>query len=375
MRLPGCATEEGTAAYAGLHEAPDGHFRRVGGLTFSSIGMGTYLGEVSDAAGTAYEEAAVHALTHGVNVIDTASNYRDQQSERDIGRALRRYVHGGGRREHVVVSTKAGFLHGDAGSDMRPPDWFQKEYVLDGTVAKRDIVENVHCMTPGYIGGELDRSLDNLGVDTVDVFFLHNPETQLAAGVPEEAFYERVRDVFELLERRADAGDIQAYGVATWDGLRQAPGTPGHLQLVKLVHEAGEAARAVGRRASEHRFRAIQFPLNLAMPEALVERTQPWRLHSEQTVLACARELGLVTYASASLMQAKLRGRLPPQTKDAFGIDDDLEACLHFTRSAPGLTTALVGMGRPAHAKQDVGWAMARPPAPESVERLMQAAA
>lgn len=371
--LPGRATREGTASYAATHPAPEGHYRRRLGLTLSSVGMGSYLGATDEAACQAYEEAALVALQNGVNVLDTAANYRDQRSERDLGRVLRRFVQGGGAREQVVVSTKAGFLHGDADSDLGS-DWFQKEYALDGTVQRHDVVENIHCMTPAYIEAELGRSLGNLGLAAVDVFYLHNPETQLAGGVSKEDFYARIQTVFEALERQADAGRIGVYGVATWDGLRVPADHPAHLSLVKLVHAAGEAAKAVRGDARTHRFRAVQVPVNLAMPEALVAPTQPWRLKDHVPALAAAEELGMLTYASASLMQTRLQGRVPAEWGEAFGTDDDLATCLQFTRSCPGVTSALVGMGRPEHARQDVAWALERGPDEAALRGVLEAA-
>lgn len=370
--LPGQASREGTAAYAAAHPGPDGHYRERLGWTLSSVGLGSYLGTTDEAACQAYEEAALVALESGVNVLDTAANYRDQRSERDLGAALRRFVQRGGTREQVVVSTKAGLLHGDADSDLGS-DWFQKEYVLDGTVRRQDVVDQIHCMTPRYLEAELTRSLRNLGLATVDVFYLHNPESQLAGGVPQEDFYARIQDAFEALERQADAGRIGVYGVATWDGLRVPADHPAHVSLVKLVHAAGEAAVAVRGDARTHRFRAVQMPLNLAMPEALVAPTQPWRLQDHVSALAAADELGMLIHASASLMQAKLVGRVPAEWKEAFGTQDDLATCLQFTRSCPGVTSALVGMGRPEHARQDVGWAMERGPDEAALGSVLEA--
>lgn len=367
--LAGHATADGTRAYAQAHPGPAGHYRTWNGLTVSSLGMGSYLGATTAESGVAYEAAALHALTHGVNVLDTAANYRDQRSERDLGRALHRFVAAGGRRDQVVLTSKAGFLHGDA--DQADPDrWFHKEYRETEILRHHDIVAGAHSMRPEYLRRELDRSLRNLGVEQIDVYFLHNPETQLAAGVPAAEFYGRVREAFRQFERAVDMGKIRAYGVATWDGLRVPPGHPSHLSLARLVEEAGQARAYVRGKPSEHHFRAIQLPVNLAMTEAALTPSQQDRM-GPRPLLDMAHEHGFLVLGSASLVQARLAGRVPAEWKQGLGTEGDLETCLQFARSVPGVTTALVGMGRPEHAQQDVAWAMQRAPDPKTVQLML----
>src|SRR2546430_310964 len=80
-----------------------------------------------------------------------------------------------------------------------------------------DIVAGSHCITPQFLNDQLARSLRNLGVDCIDVYYLHNPETQLGE-ISRPDFYERVRDAFAFLESAAAEGKIQYYGMATWNG-------------------------------------------------------------------------------------------------------------------------------------------------------------
>ena len=85
------ATEAGTTRYAERHQdrVRDDHFRAgAGGVVLSSLGIGTYLGADTDADDEAYTDAVRTALRSGINVIDTAINYRCQRSERAVGRAL-----------------------------------------------------------------------------------------------------------------------------------------------------------------------------------------------------------------------------------------------------------------------------------------------
>jgi len=365
--IEGKASAEGTAAFAASHPGAAAHFRQALGWTVSSVGLGSYLGETAPKARRDYADAALACLHGGLNVLDTASNYRDQASERDLGHAIQEFVSGGGRREGVVVASKAGFLHGDCDQDDSDA-WFDSEYMESGVLRRDDVVSG-HSLAPGYIRHELKRSRSNLGLACIDVFFLHNPEHQLD-WLDEATFYARIEAAFVELERAVDAGEIQVYGVATWDGLRTPPGEKGHLSLVKLVHHAGAARMKVGGKAAAHHFRAMELPVNLAMAEAALKPTQPYRFGA-QTALDCGKDLGMLVLSSASLMQMRLRGRLPPEYAAAFGTRDDATTALQFTRSVPGVTTALVGMGNPLHASLNASFATTTPPAPAVVRTLL----
>src|SRR3712207_5121805 len=90
MALQGWATLEGTERYRERFKesASANHFRLEQGLWLSSIGLGTYLGKWDERTDKAYTDSVVRAVELGVNLIDTAANYRFQRSERSIGAAL-----------------------------------------------------------------------------------------------------------------------------------------------------------------------------------------------------------------------------------------------------------------------------------------------
>ena len=116
------ATAEATAAYAERFATLPGNYRPTIGLAVSSIGFGTYLGEDDDATDSAYAEALRVALSGGVNLVDTAVNYRLQRSERVIGKVLAELVAAGKiRREEIVVATKGGYLTFDGAMPLRSP--------------------------------------------------------------------------------------------------------------------------------------------------------------------------------------------------------------------------------------------------------------
>ncbi|HTM20303.1 MAG TPA: aldo/keto reductase [Kofleriaceae bacterium] len=214
---PGAATAAGTARFrerfAG--RAGDGHFRRLGDLWLSSLGLGTYLGETDRRDDDLYTRAVLRVLDGGVNVIDSAVNYRCQRSERNIGRALEGALDTGAiRRDEVVIATKGGFLPFDGSRPADARSYFRSRFVDTGVIRPGELVAGCHCMTPRYLEDQIEQSRQNLGLETIDIYYLHNPETQLEE-VPRDEFLERLRDAFATLEAACDRGAIGCYGVAT----------------------------------------------------------------------------------------------------------------------------------------------------------------
>jgi aryl-alcohol dehydrogenase-like predicted oxidoreductase len=324
------ATPEGTERYrerfAG--RAAIDHFRRQQGLTLSSIGIGTYLGNPDTATDAGYTNAIVRAVQLGCNVIDSAANYRFQRSERAISEALKTLSEQGFPREELVICTKGGYLPFDGAPPRSLREYVNETFVKPGIASFEDIVGGSHCMTPNYLQSQLDQSLRNMGLECVDVYYIHNPESQLGY-IPEAEFYSRLRLAFERLEQNRAEGKLAFYGVATWNGFRAAAG---HHSLVRMV----EHAREIG--GNEHGFRFIQLPFNLAMPEATTNANET--LDGEQvTVVEAAQRLGVTVVASASLLQ----GRIDPQ------------AAIQFAHSASGITTALIGMSSVEHVEENLG--------------------
>ena len=374
--LKGHATSEGTARYRDRFPVllDAGHFRRhepvpgAGELWISSIGLGTYLGETDDAADTSYTEAASHALRSGINVLDTAINYRHQRSERNIGEALEKLVASGElQRDEVLVCTKAGYLSFDGSMPADPRGYFMSEYVEKGILDPGEIAGGMHCMAPRYLEDQLERSRRNLRLETIDAFYVHNPESQLAS-VDRSTFRKRLKQAFEALERAVKGGKIRCYGAATWNAFRVAPSERDHLSLAEVVEVAREAA------GDRHHFRFIQLPFNLAMPEAYALRNQHFGKQSASTLELAARE-GVMVVGSASLYQGHLTSGLPDFVGQRLGMESDAANAIQFARSAPGLAVALVGMGRKQHVEENIQVA-ARPPAPaEEWKKLFTRAA
>jgi aryl-alcohol dehydrogenase-like predicted oxidoreductase len=341
------ATAAGTAAYAGRVAGAAAGYRQLDGLTVSTVGLGTYLGDEQPGTDTLYHEAIRTAVSGGCNLIDTAINYRSQLSERAIGAALRQLAAEGFRREEIVLCTKGGFIPLDAAHPVDARTYFRRTFQEAGIASMDDIVAGCHVLTPTYIRHQLDQSLGNLGVSSVEVYYLHNPETQLLE-VSRAEFLRRVRGVFDVLEQAAAEGKIRVYGVATWDGFRVPLARRDHLELAELVEIARELS------GEEHHFRVVQLPFNMAMREA---EHLPTQTVAGQVVpfLTAASALGVQVVTSAALLQTNLLGHLPAAAAAKLApLRADAQRCLQFARSCPGVTSALVGMKQAAHVTENL---------------------
>jgi aryl-alcohol dehydrogenase-like predicted oxidoreductase len=345
--ITGYCTPEGSARFVARHEAlaAQAFFRTIPAGAVSSIGLGTYLGKPDDATSARYVDAMLAALAGGINAIDTAINYRYTRSEQDVGEALRRAVgEGVAARDEVLVSTKAGFLTAGA---------------VPSNLHVSHVVDDSHCMEAEFLADQVARSRAHLGIETIDVFYLHNPETQLRA-VPPAKFEERLLRAFERLEQLCAAGQIRAYGAATWGGFRRKPDHAERLSLPNFIELAKQAG------GEDHHFRFVQLPFNLAMPEAF---TYPHATIAGEAVnvLEVAARAGITVVASASLSQARLVNGLPRDLRAKWADPrSDAEFALQFARSAPGVTTALTGMSQTAHVRENLGVGD-YPPAPADV--------
>jgi aryl-alcohol dehydrogenase-like predicted oxidoreductase len=348
MTLSGCATPEGTAHYHGRfpQAAPD-YFRAAQGLSLSSIGIGTYLGNPNEETDHRYREAIRRAVELGANVIDTAANYRFQRSERSIGAALTDVQSNGFGREELVICTKGGYLPFDGAAPRDVRQYVEDTFINPGIATWGDIAGGSHCMSPAYLANQLDQSLQNMGLSAVDVYYVHNPESQLAAVTPDE-FWRRLQAAFEFLEQAVVKQKISYYGVATWNGFRAEPDAREYHSLESMVQAARDIA------GEDHHFRFIQLPVNLAMPEAVFFQNQ--KLGDEYvSVMEAAQSLDVTVVASGSILQGQVARGLPESIRDSLGsLATDAQTGIQFVRSAPGVTTALVGMSRVAHVEENL---------------------
>ena len=220
------------------------------------LGTMTFGSPVGEAEGI----KLVHqAIERGVNFIDTANMYEGYTrligspggaAENIIGKALR------GRRAGVVIATKVGWKVGPA-----PEDEFT---------------------SPGAIRKQLDLSLQRLGIDCVDLYYLHRPD-------PVTPLIDTLRALAEAMQ----AGKIRHYAVSNYSA----------EQLTQLL--------AVADQNGLPRPVAHQPPLSLLKPERVAD-----------LLALCAREqIAVVPYQvlQSGLLTGKYRrGQpLPPDSRKA----------------------------------------------------------
>ena len=346
------------------------YFRRYDGLSVASIGIGTYLGDPTDAADDRYREALVTAIENGTNVVDTAINYRHQRSERVVGEAL---DEADVDRDAVFVATKGGFLPFDGDRPDDPAAYLRQTYLESGVLESDDLVRGMHSIAPDFLGDQLDRSRSNLGVETVDCYYVHNPETQLAEH-SREVVYDRLEAAFRRLEERVADGHLRSYGVATWEAFRVPPGDDQYLSLPEVLSRAESAADAVDNDTTS--FRAVQLPFNVVMADAFrtaahggvegdgsvgdgswVGGDGPQGEEGPQSALEFAHEAGLSVFTSASLAQGQLAevGAIPEAVAERLPGDTPAQRAINFARSAPGVTCSLVGASSTEHVEENLG--------------------
>ncbi len=343
--ISGFATLEGTEQFANNSDANQLNFKKIQHLTLSNVGIGTYLGDSDEKTDDAVKNAVKQSILSGVNVIDTAINYRAQKAERSVGRAISKLIKEGKiTRDQIFLCTKNGYLTNDADVKQEFWEYVKTEYTQKGIISEGDVSSGYHCMTIPYLNDQLERSLKNLDVECIDLLYLHNAVEGQINDVSREQFLKNLRLVFEFYEQKRREGKIKFYGKATWESFRVSNDRPHYLSLQNTV----SIARDVG--GQDHGFRFIQLPFNLHYDQALLKKTQLFN-GSPISILEAASKLGIGVFTSVPFMQGRL---LAPGAMPEFNDLKPSLRALQFIRSAPGVLAPLVGQKSPEHVSENL---------------------
>mmetsp|Transcript_7834 Transcript_7834/g.11447 ORF Transcript_7834/g.11447 Transcript_7834/m.11447 type:complete len:487 (+) Transcript_7834:82-1542(+) len=370
------ATSQHLGKAAGVLAHKDSFREAPTGQILSTIGMGTYIGDKDDRTDNLVADAIVQSVNAGVNVIDSASNYRGGKGEISVGMALRRLFSNEESnaiddepttprrrfsRSEIFISTKAGFVSSK--------ELFKR--AMKKGANKADFGGGgKHCIAPACLEASLDISLERMGIQTVDLFYLHNVAEKRDSEVASQAeLLDMIQRAFVHLEKERDLGRIRYYGLATFSkSFRLPPGQPGALDVFDVVNVARKAkgcdilpSAFVAKNdpnedvlTCDHGFRYIQLPVSPAsFPEMY---TKSWQSKGFETLADAASRYKVGLFSSKSL------GREPPKCLDlstrgtslALMSKNEKARILDITRSSPGLLSALVGHKTPAHVRANL---------------------
>ncbi len=347
------ATKEGTFSYLKQFSKYSKDFYRFNGEVFvSSLGLGTFRKEPYREENyiVNYKESVKMAVLGGINLIDTAINYRYQVSEQEIGEALEELLaEGKVKREALVITSKAGFLPLEFPFPENPYLWIEHSVLENGLAKKEEIVIDQHCMSVAYLRWSVEQSLKNLKLKTLDVLFLHNPETQLGY-VEREIVLSRIKEAFVLFEELVKEGKIRQYGIASWNAFLYEDGHTEYLgldEVMKIAKEAGGAS---------HHFKYLESPFNLGKPHAYHYSNQKGPDGKYYTLMQAAQGYGVNLLASSSLLQMNLfKGVFDERVTQTLGTSEltDIISALQFARSGSVLS-ALFGAVNPKHVEDNL---------------------
>ena len=356
--VAGYATAEGTRKFmenAFKNGMANSHFRSFNNLNFSSLGIGTYLGQLTAEDDIDLENAIYHSLKSGaVNVIDTAINYRSMKSEKNIGHAIKRLIEDKIiSRDQVFISTKNGYITNDGDyPTIDVLEYMHKMYISQGIIDSKDISSGYNVLNPNYIRKCIDKSLTNMQLDTIDLVYIHNAYESWFQDISRSEFNEKIRKVFQIYEEYRSKNKIRYYGMATWTCFRLPRNEEGYLSLEDMVRIAEDVA------GKDHGFRFIQLPYNLAYREAYSLRNQTVNSDNDLTILEACNKLNIGVFTSVPLLQAKL---FDVKIPDYLGIDNQLLKIVQLTRSTPNVIAPLLGQKKLNHVKENIELAKVAP--------------
>ncbi len=350
----GYATKEGTKKFAEKFEnSSDDFYNKCENLIVSSVGVGSFAPEAYREENYIYsfKDSIKEAIKLGCNFIDTAINYRYQESEREIGAAISELIDENViTREEIVVSSKGGFIPLDFPFPENPYKWIE-EHMIGKKLAKKEEIElDQHCISPKFVEWSLEQSRKNLGLETIDIYYLHNPEMQLG-NMRYKKLLETIEDNFEMFEKKVKEGAIKHYGIASWNGLLYEDTNIEYLSLLDIY----KIAKKVG--GKNNHFKFVQIPYNLAKPHAYSYTNQKLEDELFYSLFQATKKLGINVVTSSAFLRMNLFKRpFSQKVRGLLGEEamSDLHRALQFSRSNEFVTSALFSTKDIEHMRHDM---------------------
>ncbi len=231
-------------------------------MKISNIGFGAY----RIASGNEEHKISLKkAFYGGINLIDTSTNYTDGMSEQLIGEVLME-ISCDIPREKIMIVSKYGYIQGQNLKRHKEGQRISELVPFHHTC--------YHSIHPDFMRDQLQRSLERLQTDYIDVYLLHNPEYYLILSVREQEEKEehqkemlrRIGKAFEALEEEVKKGTVKAYGISS-NSFGKAPDDFHFIPYQGLIEIAEKAAERAGN--ERHSFTTVEMPGNLLETEGL----------------------------------------------------------------------------------------------------------
>ncbi|KAA3602797.1 MAG: aldo/keto reductase [Calditrichaeota bacterium] len=275
-KISGFAEAKATKNYLAKYKITQTSVLGKTGLSVSEVGFGCYRIGFGQ---NAHLESLELALSSGINLIDTSSTYTDGNSETIVGTVLEDLINKGKlRRNEVVVVTKGGYAQGKNYEICK-----KREELGNPFPEIVEVQEGLwHCIHPEFLEDQLNRSLERLGLESVDVYLLHNPEYFIEFSVKKQGnsveetgkiYLERITKAFEFLEEKVKEGKIKSYGISS----NTFPSSSDFRKFTPL-DKIYKIAQVIN---PNHNFKVIQLPANLLEKGIVTEKNQ---MDNNQTV-------------------------------------------------------------------------------------------
>ncbi|GIK21791.1 MAG: aldo/keto reductase [Ignavibacteriota bacterium] len=249
------ATVEGTKKYTSGYSEIKSKVLGKTGFTVSICGFGGYR---IDNGVSQHKNALELALTSGINLVDTSSNYSDGGSETLVGKVINKLVSENKiDAENIVVVSKGGYIQG-ANLKLAVEREQSGKPFTEVVKCGQDLW---HCISPDFLENQITLSLQRLNLKKIDVYLLHNPEYFLTYSIisdsdrREREFYRRIKSAFIHLEKEVDNGRIAYYGISS-NTFAERQSKQNFVSLERIIETANEIS-------DRNHFAVVQFPMNL----------------------------------------------------------------------------------------------------------------